>query len=197
MTQIWLTVSMMAAGMLSRAQVCDPTARILTVFTDNKAAVPSAVLASARTMAGKVLAGAGVAVMWEEQSRPGPQQDYCGEALIIALDARAPARSLPRVLASTTLDEGAAVRIRVYYDHVVAFVSAYPDRSWLPQFLGHVLAHEIVHVLEGVARHSKEGVMKAIWDDRQCAEMAKGPLPFDAEDIARIQAHFHPRASGQ
>ena len=133
--------------------------------------------------------------MWAEQSRPGPQQDYCGEPLIIALDARAPARSLPRVLASTTLDEGAAVRIRVYYDHVVAFVSAYPHRSWLPQFLGKVLAHEIAHVLEGVSRHSKEGVMKAIWDDRQCAELAKGPLPFAAEDIARIKAHFYPRAS--
>jgi hypothetical protein len=195
MNQTWLAVTMMATGILSQAQVCDPSASMLTVFTDNKAAVPNSVLASAKIMAGKVLAGAGVAVMWAEQSRPHPQQDYCGEPLIVALDARAPARSLPRVLASTTLDEGAAVRIRVYYDHVFAFVSAYPDRSWLPQFLGHVLAHEIAHVLLADARHSKQGVMTAIWDERQCAEMTKGPLPFGTGEIARIKAHFHPRAS--
>jgi hypothetical protein len=56
-----------------------------------------------------------------------------------------------------------------------------------------VLAHEIGHVLEGVARHSSEGVMKANWSVRDCAELVRQPLPFAPEDVELIQAHFKAR----
>jgi hypothetical protein len=53
----------------------------------------------------------------------------------------------------------------------------------VPALLAHVLAHEIAHQLEGIGRHSAEGVMKALWDERDFLEMSDKPLPFAPEDL--------------
>lgn len=60
----------------------------------------------------------------------------------------------------------------------------------MPEFLGNVLAHELTHALEGVARHSSEGLMKANWSGRDYDEMARGPLAFAAVDLELLRAHF-------
>ena len=64
------------------------------------------------------------------------------------------------------------------------------SQSLRPALLGHVMVHEITHVLEGVARHSSAGVMKAHWDLADYHAMTGRPLPFAAEDIRLVRAHF-------
>jgi hypothetical protein len=54
--------------------------------------------------------------------------------------------------------------------------------------LGHVLAHELAHVLQGFTHHSKAGVMKARWDNGDLEQMARQPLSFSAEDAAAIRS---------
>ena len=53
--------------------------------------------------------------------------------------------------------------------------------------LGHVLVHEIAHILEGVSRHSESGVMKAIGISKTSARWRSRPLPFDPEDLRLIR----------
>jgi hypothetical protein len=62
--------------------------------------------------------------------------------------------------------------------------------------LGHVLAHEIGHILQGVERHSSTGLMKERWDYRDYVEMQRQPLRFTAEDLLLIQQGLKNRASG-
>ncbi len=52
--------------------------------------------------------------------------------------------------------------------------------------LAHVLVHEITHVLQGIARHSAEGVMKAHWSAEDYNAMKRHPLPLSAHDIDLI-----------
>jgi hypothetical protein len=52
--------------------------------------------------------------------------------------------------------------------------------------MAHVLVHEIAHVLEGIDRHSRTGIMKVRWDDRDYFEMLRNPLPFAPEDADLI-----------
>jgi len=52
--------------------------------------------------------------------------------------------------------------------------------------LGHVLAHEIGHVLEGVPRHSETGLMKARWSDRETMNMPHQTLRFTAYDAELV-----------
>ena len=55
--------------------------------------------------------------------------------------------------------------------------------------LAHVLAHEITHILQGVARHSEEGIMKATWTQDDHGRMLHNqPLPFTTLDVALIHA---------
>lgn len=44
--------------------------------------------------------------------------------------------------------------------------------------LGHVLAHELGHVLQGVARHSEEGVLKERWSAAEIQVMPTRQLRF-------------------
>jgi predicted metalloendopeptidase len=58
------------------------------------------------------------------------------------------------------------------------------------EILGHVIAHEIGHVLEGIARHSPEGLMKAHWGLHDYMRMKKQRLCFSTEDVDLMRRHF-------
>lgn len=49
------------------------------------------------------------------------------------------------------------------------------------------MVHEITHVLEGINRHSEEGVMKAIWSAKDYERMRDHPLPFAPVDVDLIR----------
>jgi hypothetical protein len=193
MKSSWLFAAALAVGTGARAQECRPDVRQLTVYTlEGKTLVPNEVRARAKDMATKVLAGAGVTVEWVKGERPrDPQQTYCGERLTIVFDAKAGAGFAAQAMAYTTLNAGWSTEIHIFYDRV----SAFPDRTRMAEFLGHVLAHEIAHVLQGSVRHSNEGVMKARWSDRDCAELVRKPLPFTAEDVELIRSRFNTRTT--
>lgn len=85
----------------------------------------------------------------------------------------------------------------VFYNRVAGF----EDRVHLPVFLGNVLAYELSHALQGVVRHSSEGLMKAVWRAREYAKIARSaslrrrgpgvtPSPLqerdDASEVARL-----------
>ena len=69
--------------------------------------------------------------------------------LRIEMDAVAPARFGPETMAYALPYGASGTTIHVFYDRVLQ------DHRELPaEVLGHVIAHEIGHVLEGIARHS-------------------------------------------
>jgi hypothetical protein len=52
-------------------------------------------------------------------------------------------------------------------------------------FLGHLMAHEIAHVVGTLDYHSEEGLMKARWTAGDFQKMLAGRLPFDP-----VNAHW-------
>lgn len=56
-----------------------------------------------------------------------------------------------------------------------------------PHLLAYVIAHEIGHALQETDWHAQAGVMKASWNDRDCAAMQKGLLGFTSADIYMIR----------
>lgn len=183
-----LVVAAIALVIEANAQICKPGVPSLTVYTYlNKTLVPNEVLGRAKYMATQVLKGAGVNLQWAKRSSSGnAARAACGETMMVSFDAKAPESFAPLAMAYATLNATSPVEIHVFYDRV----SAFPDRLRMPEYLGHVLAHEITHILQGVARHSGEGVMKARWSPDDCAEMARRPLPFARVDMELIHARF-------
>lgn len=73
----------------------------------------------------------------------------------------------------------------VFYDRVMAFASVRAPDS--PEILGDALAHELGHLLLG-ARHSSDGIMKALWTFRDLEPASRGNLRFTPEQLAALQS---------
>ena len=86
-------------------------------------------------------------------------------------------------------DSGA--RIVIFYDRVDPLVRGHgaPQAT----VLGYVLAHEIAHVLQGIARHSETGIMRARWTNNDFKQMGAKVLLFTPEDVQLIRQRLAPR----
>jgi hypothetical protein len=185
-----MVAATMAAAMAAQAGPRKPQAdALVTVFTYNRACVPWAVMDRAKRVATAAFAAAGIEVRSVEGKRLGePRKVASGEVLTVVFDGPAPAHAGPQAMALTALGGG---DVHVFYNRVADF----KDRMHMPEFLGNVLAHELTHELEGVARHSSEGLMKAFWSARDYADMVRGPLALAAVDLELLRAHFNKEMS--
>jgi len=142
----------------------------------------------AEELASQIFATAGIAVDWR---RGRPVTDPTPSDLTVVIDIRdqTPAERMPGALAFAEPYEG--IHLVVFYDRVRKMNSPRPE-----SVLGHVLAHEVTHLLEGVARHSKTGVMKARYTHADAYAMLAHPLPFAPEDMALIEVGIEKRLAG-
>jgi len=186
-----VAVAMMAA---MEAQAGSPKPQVdalVTVFTYNRIGVPGDVMARAEWVATAAFAVAGIEVRWAECKRlGGPRKVASGEVLTVVFDGPAPAYASPQAMAFTNVGGGADADVQVFYNRVAGF-AGFDNRLYMPELLGNVLAHELTHALEGAARHSSEGLMKAVWSADDYAKMSRRhPLAFAAEDLDLLRAHF-------
>ena len=170
----------------SSQQSADFTVHVYVTF---EASVVGPLLLPAQYRASKLLAPTGVNLIWHNT----PIGDSAGaNSLAMTFlpttpvsfrtgrNAKALAYALP--YAST------GQQIMVFNDRVSDFIAPYGRRSWL--VLGHILAHEIGHVLENVARHSDTGLMRARWNIDDISMIIRKGLPFAPEDKALIRARM-------
>jgi hypothetical protein len=138
----------------------------------------------ARSITKQMFAGIGVLIEWR-------QADSCpAGALRISYSTETSPNLMPGALAYAYPYEG--THIVVFYDRVRATVID-PEESLV--LLAHVMTHEITHILEGTARHSAEGVMKAHWTPADYSRMCRKPLPFAAEDVELIHRGLQQKAA--
>jgi len=148
--------------------------------------ISSAVLSGAENTASRMFATAGVQIAWRFGAPPPAES--AGEQPAIAVDfPEHPApNDHPGAMAYARPYEG--IHIVVLYDRMQKV-----QGRLRPVLLGHVLAHELAHVLEGVPHHSATGVMKAHWDLNDYNHMLVAPLAFEAEDLDMIQRGIQAR----
>ena len=199
MNRAWMAAAAMAmaVAMAGRAESLKPRAdALVTVFAYDRTGAPAFFMARAERVATAAFAAAGMEVRWVEGKRLGElRQAASGEILTVVFDAAAPAQFAPQAMAFTAVGGGADADVHVFYNRVASFANRYWKGAYLPELLGNVLAHELTHALEGVVRHSSKGLMKAAWNDDEYAQIVRGPLPFAAEDLELLRAHFQKEMS--
>jgi len=179
-----------AAGVSANARQSDRGSRTkVPVYVDNNAVQPS-VLHLAEGIAGAMFATAGVRIEWHGHSLEGVLPRV--RALAIGLASNTPDRLLPGALGFARVYEG--VHIDVFCDRLDRLA---PGSKMAVPLLAHVLVHEITHMLQGIDRHSENGVMKAYWTASDYAEMASSPLPFTPVDIQLIHLGIAARARAE
>ena len=181
MLKLGQIVALLLALVLSRA---DAAAQEVAAFIENPHNVPMIVLAHAKSVASGILRTASVRLEW--LSSPPPDTDAGpGGPVVVGVEFQSSKRVLAGVLAYTRPYASANAKITVIYDNLGGLGKLQSKNGGT--LLGHVIAHEITHVLQRVRRHSDSGLMKAHWDWRDYAEMEQHPLPFTEQDIQLIQ----------
>jgi hypothetical protein len=125
----------------------------------------------------QLLKQAGVRIEWQKD------EHECVPAahdIVVSVKLATPGDLHPGALAYALPFE--RTRIVLFYDRVLNTLGP----SGVPSLLGHVLAHEIVHILQGTDQHASSGVMKSHWDAHDYADMQRRGLRFTHEDIALI-----------
>lgn len=187
-----MIVGMLALAGCGGMQCAETAGYRVRVYLQGQQVTNPTMLFRAEAMATGMFAGIGVQVRWELGSpRPARGDKKAGIAPNPGLD----------IVLSLVSDEGgnthqgalgyalpyaqSGVRVTLFYDRMLGPVVGNEGAATV--LLAHVLAHEITHVLQGVVRHSEEGLMKAQWTPADRAQMKQRPLPFTAYDVELIQ----------
>ena len=179
MTKIALLSAVLAAGDAVAREPAQQTVIICLTTDRNPAWFRQPVVERATMIADEILAGAGVRLSWRGNLDPCLGESV--KAVQVDLSWNRPRSELPGALGYAQPFGDAYVR--VFCDRIQKSVA--PERE--PYLMGHVLAHEITHVLEKTNFHAVSGVMKAVWDFAECRQMTVHPLPFTATDILLIR----------
>ena len=142
-----------------------------------------AVLSRARRVAADILAPAGVNLQWNRKS---PVIPCARPSIAIGFAEDTTARFLPGAIAYALPYAGGGTRITPFLDRMAPLLKL-ANASQSGILLGHVLAHEITHVLQGIARHSGSGLMKARFSESDFQQMLIRPMPLAPEDTRLIQ----------
>lgn len=155
----------------------------VTVCVEKAADVEGEGLDRGEISAGKILALIGLEIEWRNQRRSCPQER---DPIILNVTTNTPRDYFPRAYGTALPFEG--IHIRAFYDRIQR---VRPDL--VVPLLGHVLAHEIVHILSGTDSHSETGVMKRRWSPSDLEQMVSRPLPFSNFDISLLNLGMRDR----
>ena len=173
----------------------------ITIYTYNYAQVPEAQFKLAVKTAGKTLSAAGIETRWvsaEEASGAFGPSDLAMRVL-----PGVPEGFPKGVAGFAPLSEktGHGSVAMVFQERIAELVRRTDPKAWnsycpLPRsmaealVLGHMMAHEIGHLLLGVGSHSKKGLMTYPWGPRELHALARGKLLFTTDEASRIQSYL-------
>jgi hypothetical protein len=149
----------------------------------------SILLAPGKSLASSIFQKIGVRLNWRTGELPKGKA-----AFGIRTAEHAPKSATGEALAATRLTAAAGIEITVYEDRLRKFLEAH--RSLAGVAAAYVLAHELAHAMQGEARHSELGIMKAHWDEADFQQMFFHKLTFTAGDAASIRRGLATRLPG-
>jgi hypothetical protein len=136
--------------------------------------VPPDILMQAQLTASRIYVGIGVKLKWSSDDATD---------LRVQFDAGMTAAFHSGALGYAAPYGGRGTVVHVLFDRVSQVSSA----GQMGVLLGHVIAHELGHILKGTDGHADRGIMKAQWSARDLAQMTFRPLSFTREDAELIR----------
>ena len=176
MMKWWMLIAIVVTGArIDAAEPRDPATLDLQMKSEVR--VPAHVLKIAQDEVTRIFAAAGLAARWTDTSR------------------RVTVRIVAQVLGydrATSPVMGVAQRTpngltaQIFFKQVQDF--AYTYEVDLGTMLGHVIAHEIGHLLLPANAHSPTGVMQRHWDKALARDAVQGSLTFTEAQAARLRS---------
>jgi hypothetical protein len=166
----------------------------LPLYVYDYAGVAPEVRAAAAEVTRHIYAAIGVDIVWVDRcpvachiafSREAHADTTSGDLMVTILPDAMTSRDFPAGVMGYSPEEGFVAY--AFLGRIRAFAL---DRDlWLATLLGHVIAHEVGHLLlrEG---HAPQGLMRARWVDPELLQARLGRLGFSATQGRRIRARL-------
>jgi hypothetical protein len=140
----------------------------------------------ARSVVNEIYSEIGVRVIWNSSaSHPsGCSKTPLHRMIVVRLAATTPAGASESAFAFSNLYATNGPCVTLLMDRLLCEFRINPLNTGF--LLGHTLAHEIGHVLQGMPRHSETGVMKDHWSLGERLRMSQGRLHFTPHDVELI-----------
>ena len=151
-----------------------------------------AMVVDAESAAGRIFSAAGLELEWincGDSNEPASVAQHCTE---VTYPTHLQLRILfrPRNLTASTLgisyldEKGSGCYSEIFATQADDLAL---DSWFRAVLLGHVMAHEIGHLLLGTNSHSPLGLMRAHWEAVDLERAAKGQLLFTAQESERMK----------
>jgi hypothetical protein len=156
--------------------------RTIQVILNDPSSLDWSSLAKAKLVAADILRSGEVDIHWVLASKgPGCRNG----AISIAFSTGTPANFLAGAMGYSLPFRDSGTRITIFLDRLQPLIRR--GEPFYSVILGHVLAHELTHVLQGFARHTGAGLMKAHWSEDDFQQMSIRPMTLTADDIQFIR----------
>jgi hypothetical protein len=156
----------------------------LTVLVDDSASVPANILAQARKDAARVFQNIDVEIVWLEQNSARLEDAAALRSVVVV---HLPTREMTDHMHAPDPVLGIAAGtgyVTVFYNRIED-LSPTRDANDIACRLGHVIAHELGHLLLRSRAHSRSGIMQAVLNMQLAA---RGGLFFTADQGRLIRA---------
>lgn len=156
----------------------------------NQAGVSDRMLRDAEANTSRVFRQSSIHLLWANcADKDANLNDYRDSALDLRLYIHVVPRAVTLsqdAFGSAFLGSDGTGRYADVFLDSIRQLQAEQSAATLPEVLGHVMAHEIGHLLLGLKAHSSTGIMQARWSAAELWSMAMGRLVFDEEQRKRL-----------
>ena len=167
-----------------------PSAPTVYALIMDAAGVPADTLARAQDDATRVFQLSGITLVWVDAKTCTA---LCLTIRIVARPVSAKSRDPHMLGVAASTPEARGINVWIFYPRIRAY--SVDLGMHISQLLGHVIAHEMGHLLLPYDTHSAAGVMRPAWDDAQVRAAVKGGLTFTPDQAASIREHLSACAS--
>ena len=177
------TIALLESGLAVGAHVM-PHAFTIDVYMEADNPI-SRMLGRSKPLVSRIFIAAGVVLTWHTPIVPNTAKsiESDGRAFTIRTVPKAPKAIAEGALACARPFGSSAADITIYEDRLEQFIET-SNLGYVA--LAYVLAHELAHVMQGIDRHSRSGILKARWSEGDCRQMRLRILGFTVEDVDLI-----------
>ncbi len=190
---VWIAglglVAALAASDRCAAETIEPLA--LEVLVIDEVGVPADTLRQAQQEASRILGAVGIRLVWVSGQMP---QGARYLVIRVISEPMSPMTRNASVLGTAASSKSnGATTASLFYERIVQESGRLGvDASLL---LGHVMAHEMGHLLLPGGSHTPTGLMKAGWDRHQSVLASTGKLTFAPNQASLIRARLSTRTN--
>jgi len=188
----WIAGLVLCAGLAAdgTALAQTPDSPIVYVHIMDRAGVPAETLGRAQDDAARVFQLSGITLVWVDVKAC---QASCLIVRIVVQPVNAKSRNPNMLGLALSTKEARGTNLWIFYPHIQAFSALLGMHA--SQLLGHVMAHEMGHLLLPNGAHAPTGVMRQEWDKTQAKNAATGLLTFTPNEASFIRERLRGSAS--